>query len=100
MSFNSMYICGANTLVYQFADATIHARWDERMREIKAQSTMLQAEFESGSVPEAVHRERASQWLLFVAGFSHEFGSAFVPPDIKEAVNGTELFLGRAQTIW
>ena len=100
MTFNSLYVCGDVTLVYEFQDATIAERWFERVREIKDRVAFNELQMGGGTVTEAVHREHASQWLDLVAGVLQEFGSAYLPPDIKEAVNGTELFLGRAQTIW
>ena len=100
MTYRIFYVSGDTTLVYEFQSATIAHHWDTSVREIKYQVAFNQSEFDSGSITEAVHRDLGSQWLDLVAGFVQEFGSGLLPPDIKQAVNVTELYLGRDETIW
>ena len=100
MPIQTLYVSGDNTLLYEFEDAIFAHHWNVFIREIKDRAAFNQSAFESGSITAAVHLDRASQWLDFVARFLQAFGSGLLPPDIKIAVNSTEQLLGRVETIW
>ena len=73
-----------------------YMRWTAAVRGIKDHIAAISNDGNDDAARVPLYHE----WLNRVQEFITEWGEAFLPPDIKQAVNGVEAGLGIEQTVW
>ena len=96
MTYDVCYVSGVWAIAMTFPTKQEYHRWNDGVRAIKQRIEAVNNDDndDSGRVPQY----RA--WLDLVGQFVVLWGENFLPPDIKDAVNGVEGAIGVQPTVW
>ena len=96
MPFTTLNQSGKWCITISFESPAHYLMWQAQTNEIKNFIAAINDDGNAG----AARVPRYHQWLNFVNAFVERNGEALLPPDIKDAVNEVESYVGVQPTVW
>ena len=96
MPYNVTYMSGSYLQDMAFESRLHYGQWANGVRRIKSMIEGINNDGNAGAARVPHYR----QWLAVVQAFVAQHTETFLPPDIKEAVNGVERGIGAPVTEW
>ena len=96
MVYNVAYLSGQWAITLPFTSQQRYHLWDEGVRNIKERIETINNDDNTDAARVPLYKA----WLVMVESFVRRWTEAFLPPDIKHAVNSVENGIGVQRTVW
>ena len=96
MDYSALYVGGEYAMMVSYPNQRVYQQWLAEVRGIKDRNDAINNDGQAG----AARVPKYNAWLVLVKQFIDRWGEAFLPPDIKHAVNSVERGIEIGVTVW